>query len=215
MEHRQRHSLLIVFVVMSTAFASVTSAQTLDETLLNIETRWATADQQFAGRQQKGQFRSLLRDVREIHQGHPNNAKTAAWHGIVARSYLEIDGSLRIAKEARDAFLQAESLDPLVFGGLVYANLGALYTDAPSKFGGFGNKTRGLGYFWKALVVDPDGVESNYLYAKMLAGEKDYQAAHDALIRANAPVNHRLQANTDRARRQNISDLLEKITPRL
>jgi|GEM_PF-6225829 len=195
--------------------ANTVNAESLEARLQTIDSRWASIYGEPNKRSQTRAMKTLLQDVRSMHGGNPKDAAVAAWHGIVARSYLDMGGSPRIAREARDAFLQAESLDALVFGGLVYANLGALYTDASSKFGGFGNKTRGLGYFWKALVVDPDGVESNYLYAKMLASEKDYHAAHDALLRANTSVSHPLEANVDRARRHSVSDLLEELTPQL
>ena len=160
-------------------------------------------------------MKNLLGDVRNLHTIHPGSAEAAAWHGIVARTYMELRGSMSLAKEARDALLAAESMDPLVLGGLVYANLGALYSEAPSWLGGFGNKTRGIGYLWKAIVVDPEGIDSNYLYARVMLDEKDYDAARDALIRAKDAPARPNNPEADIARKLEVENLLASVERRL
>lgn len=208
-------SHLVLFSMMLFSPLSSAHAEALDSRLKTVESHWASVSVEPNERLQIKSIRALLDDVRKIHTRYPESAKVAAWHGIVARAYTDAKRSPRIAREARDAFLKAESLDPLVFGGLVYANLGALYTEASSKFGGFGNKTRGLGYFWKAIVVDPDGIESNYLYAKMLADEKNYQAARDTLKRAKTSSPQPLGPKAGLVRQNHIAALLEDIESRL
>ena len=121
---------------------------------------------------------------------------------------MEFKGSMSLAREARDALLAAESMDPLILGGLVYANLGALYSRTPSGLRGFGNKTRGIGYLWKAIVVDPEGIDSNYLYARVLLDEKEYGAARDALIRAQGAPTRLNHPEADFLRKLAGSDLL-------
>jgi hypothetical protein len=209
------HGLLILVITMSLASARTAQAETLEESLVGVESRWAMAAFETDSRQQGKALRTLLSDVRTLHKTHPNRPEVAAWHGIIARTTMEAKGSMGLAREARDALLAAESMDPLVLGGLVYANLGALYSKASSSFGGFGNKTRGIGYLWKALVVDPEGIDSNYLYARVLFAEKDYSAARDALMRAqDAPtrINH---PEADRARKLEVENLLASVERRL
>lgn len=209
------HGLLVLAVSMSLAAARPTQAESLDESLLSVENRWANAAYKTAGRQQGRALKNLLTDVRSLHSNNPNRPEAAAWHGIVARTYMDVRGSMSLAREARDALLVAESMDPLVLGGLVYANLGALYSEVPSSLGRFGNKTRGIGYLWKAIVVDPEGIDTNYLYARVLLAEKDYGAARDALIRAkDAPArpNH---PKADFARKLEVENLLASVERRL
>jgi tetratricopeptide (TPR) repeat protein len=209
------HGLLVLAVLISLASAEPTQAESLDESLLSIETRWADAAYRTARRQQGKVLKYLLFDVRSLHKSHPDRAEAAAWHGIVARTYMDVNGSMKLAREARDALLVAESMDPLVLGGLIYANLGALYFKVPSSLGRFGNKTRGIGYLWKAIVVDPEGIDSNYLYARVLLDEKDYSKARDALIRAkDAPArpNH---PEADFARKLEVESLLANVERRL
>ena len=209
------HGLLVLVVSMSLASAKPAQAESLDESLLSVESRWANAAYQTSGRQQGKALKNLLIDVRSLHKSHPDRAEAAAWHGIVARTYMDVNGSMKLAREARDALLVAESMDPLVLGGLIYANLGALYFKVPSSLGRFGNKTRGIGYLWKAIVVDPEGIDSNYLYARVLLDEKDYSKARDALIRAkDAPArpNH---PEADFARKLEVESLLANVERRL
>lgn len=210
--------LLILLVSMSLTLARTSEARTLDESLLDIESRWAAAAYEIDGRQQEKALKRLLIDARELHANHPGEPGAAAWHGVVARTYRDARGSrgsMRLAKEARDALLMAESLDPLVLGGLVYANLGALYSNVSSGFGGFGNKTRGMGYLWKAIIVDPDGIESNYLYAEVLVDEKDYPAARDALQKANDAPARPENPEADRIRKIEVATLLAMVEHKL
>lgn len=210
--------ILIILVSMSLTVAGTSEARTLDESLHDIESRWAVAAYEIDGRQQEKALKRLLVDARELCASYPGEPGAAAWHGIVARTYMDARGSrgsMRLAKEARDALLVAESLDPLVLGGLVYANLGALYSRVSSGFGGFGNKTRGMGYLWKAIIVDPDGIESNYLYAEVLVDEKDYPAARDALQKANDAPARPENPEADRIRKIEVATLLTMVEHKL
>ncbi len=212
-----QHFLLLLALLTLAAIENA-EAQSLDESLLNIEDRWAAARFETNGRQQEKSLKKLLNDVRDLHGIYPANPGAAAWHGIVTRTYMDVKGaygSMRLAKEARDALLAAESLDPLVFGGLVYANLGVLYSRTPSGFGGFGNKTRGIGYLWKAITVDPHGIDSNYLYAKVLFDERDYAAARNALLKANEAPARPKHPEADRARKLEAANLLAMVEHRL
>lgn len=209
---------LALIVSMSHAPNVAAEILTLDDLLLMIESRWATAVHETDGRQHQKTLKKLLVDVRDLHASHPGKPGAAAWHGIIARAYMDAkgsSGSMRLAREARDALLKAESLDPLVLGGCVYANLGSLYSKVPSGFGGFGNKTRGIGYLWKALVVDPDGIDSNYLYAEVLLDEKDYLAARDALLKASGAPVRPGHPEADRARKLEVATLLAMVERRL
>ena len=215
MTQQLNHHVLTFVASMLLISANTSGAEALEESLHSIETRWADAAYKTTGRQQGKDLKNLLTDVRSLHKSHPKRAEVAAWHGIVARTYTGVNGSMRLAREARDALLVAESMDPLVLGGLVYANLGALYFSVPSSFGGFGNKTKGIGYLWKAIVVDPEGIDSNYLYARLLLDEKDYGAARDALIRAKDAPTRPNHPEADIARKLEIENLLASVERRL
>jgi hypothetical protein len=101
------HCFLPSIALMLSAFGSTSEAQPLDDSLHSVETRWAQAAYESAGRLQGKTLRILLNDVRGLHKIHPDSAEAAAWHVIVARTYMEFKGSMSLAREARDALLRA------------------------------------------------------------------------------------------------------------
>lgn len=201
----------LTLAAMLLTFANAAEAQSLDDSLTTIEDRWARTSYETNDKEKGRDLRRLLEEVRGLHKMYPNQPEAAAWHGIVAESYMDIKSSVGIAKEARDALLVAEAIDPLVLDGQVYAHLGALYAKAPSGFGGFGSKTRGIGYLWKAISVDPHGIDANYLYAELLYKEKNYAAARDALLRANEAPTRPEHPKVDIARKVEVRNLLAAV----
>ena len=206
---------MLTIAAMSFAFAHSVCAESLDASLSNIEDRYASAAIESDEKEKRRNLTKLLDDVRGLHASYPDRPEAAAWHGIVAQSYMDVRPNLSIAKEARDALLDAESIDPLVLDGQVYAHLGALYSRTRSGFGGFGSSTRAIGYLWKAITVDPQGIEANYLYAELLYKEKNYTAARDALVKAaEAPVRPD-HSRIDSARKMEVRDLLAAVQRKL
>ena len=118
-------------------------------------------------------------------------------------------------QKAREALLKADSLDPLILAGLVYAPLGALYSETPKGFGGKGGNVKGIGYMWRAIVVDPDGLDSNYLYAELLVDEHRLEEAREILLRASTIPARPDHLPADRGRREQIITLLESVETRL
>ena len=205
-------------IAMTMAVAEKADAQTFDESLLTIENRWAEATYQTSGHAKDEALEALLNDVRDFAERHSDRAEAAAWHGIIARECIKNRGRSRSAKlrrEAREALLKAESLDPLVLDGLVYANLGALYAETPQGFGGKRGNVKGIGYMWRAIVVDPDGLDSNYLYAELLVDEHRLEEAREILLRASTIPARPDHLPADRGRREQIITLLESVETRL
>jgi len=83
--------------LMSLAVASTAEAQPFEDSLHSVENRWAKAAYKTVGRQQGKDLRALLKDVRLLHETHPDSPEAAAWHGIVARTYRDIKGSMSLA----------------------------------------------------------------------------------------------------------------------
>jgi hypothetical protein len=200
------------------AVSTQAQARTIDETLLDIENRWAIALYESTEREKQEALASLLQDARAFAASHSSNPEAVAWHGIIARECTRTRCRARsknLHKEARDALLKAEELDPYALGGRVYANLGALYSQTSSAFGGFGSQVKGIGYLWRAIIVDPDGLDSNYLYAEFLVGEKNLVEARDVLIRASETPIRSDHVRADRGRHKDIQALLQTVEERL
>jgi tetratricopeptide (TPR) repeat protein len=173
-------------IAMTSAVTEEAGAKTFDETLLEIENRWAEATYETKGRERNDALEALLNDVRAFAERHPDRPEAAAWHGVIARECIKNRGrsrSTKLRREAREALLKAESLDPLVLDGLVYANLGALYSQT----------------------------HSNYLYAELLVSEKRFEEARQILQRAAAIPARPDHLHADRGRREQILNLLESV----
>ena len=207
--------LAVLLVAAATAPAG---AQTVDETLLDIENRWAVALYASSEQEKEVALTKLLRDVRAFAASHSHNPEAVAWHGIIARECTRAQcrsRSRKFNKEARDALLKAEALDPYALGGRIYANLGALYSQTSSAFGGFGSQVKGIGYLWRAIIIDPHGLESNYLYAELLVGENNLDEARQVLLKASATPVRPSHLLADRGRQQEILALLRKVENQL
>ena len=207
--------LAALLVVAATAPAG---AQTVDETLLDIENRWAVAMYESSEREKEIALTQLLRDVRAFAASHSDNPEAAAWHGIIARECTRSrcrSRSKKFDREARDALLKAEALDPYALGGRIYAHLGALYSQTSSVFGGFGSQVKGIGYLWRAIIIDPNALESNYLYAELLVGENNLEEAREVLLKASETPVRPSHLIADRGRQREIFALLQKVEERL
>lgn len=216
-ESAYEYILMLLFATTVSAAGSA-HARSVDDSLVDIENRWAHAVYETRGQAKNKALATLLVDVRKFASGHADSSEAAAWHGIIARectwNHCRSNPS-RLRREARDALHKAESLDPGALGGLVYANLGALYTQTPSKLGGFGSKVRGIGYMWKAIIIDPDGLDSNYLYAELLVKERRFEEAREILRKASSLDPRPSHQLADRGRRQQALALLRNIEMQL
>jgi tetratricopeptide (TPR) repeat protein len=214
-----RYTVLLTLAVAMTFIATTAAqAETVDEKLLEIENRWASATFETSGREKAAALAELLDVGRALASNHKDSPEAAAWHGIIARECIESRCGSRssgLRREARDALLKAESLDPLALGGIIYANLGALYARTASPRGKGDGRARAFGYLWKAIVVDPNGLDSNYLYAEMLVEEKKFQEAKEVLQKASAYPARPDHLRADLGRREQILALLEKVETRL
>ena len=210
---------IFMFLLAMAATTSATAqASTVDEALQDVEQRWAGAVYESTGRNKNKALATLLGDVRELASIYDDNPKAVAWHGIVAHACVRNhckSNSSKLRREARDALLKAESLGPGPLGSLVYGNLGGLYAETSSSLGGFGSKVRGIGYMWKAIVLDPEGLDANYLYAELLVDEKRYKEAHEILLKASSAIVRPEHARADRGRRQQALALLRKVESEL
>jgi tetratricopeptide (TPR) repeat protein len=207
--------LAVLLVLAATAPAG---AQTVEETLLDIENRWAVAVYESSEQEKEIALTKLLRDVRAFAASHSDNPEAVAWHGIIARECTRSrcrSRSKNFGREARDALLKAEALDPYALGGRIYANLGALYSQTSSVFGGFGSQVKGIGYLWRAIIIDPNGLESNYLYAELLVSENNLDEARQVLLKASETPLRSSHLLADQGRQQEILALLKTVENRL
>lgn len=217
------HSLIRKFfqscLVTAALLASVPSmAGQFEDTLLDIQHRWAEANYETSGKNQKKAFAALLENARAFAENHEDRAEALVWHGIVASTYAGVKGpfgAMSLAKEARDALLAAESLDPGVLDGSVYTSLGTLYSKVPGGIIGFGDKDLARDYFQKAINANPDGIDPNYFYAEYLFEQEEFEAAKSALLKAQQAPARPERPLADEGRQHEVAELLTQVNKSL
>lgn len=210
-----RSHLVAMAFAIGVLFASAAAlAGEMEDGLRDIQTRWAEANYQLKGKEQKRAFEALSEDAEALVAAHPDRAEPMVWQGIVLSTYAGVKGpfgAMGLAKRSRDALHAAEKLDPTVLQGSVYTSLGALYYKVPGGIIGFGDKDRAREYLEKALVLNPDGIDPNFFYGELLYEDKQYDEARRFLEHAlDAPARPE-RALADEGRKEEIRDLLAKV----
>jgi tetratricopeptide (TPR) repeat protein len=209
---------LILLGTLACGLSVAADDSAFDSRLHDIQARWAVANYEATGSEQKAQFENLLDDARQFAQAHPERAEALAWQGIVASSYAGVKGpfgAMSLAKEARESLTSAEKLDPTVLNGSVYTSLGVLYNKVPGGIIGFGDKDVARQYLEKALAINPDGIDPNYFYGELLFEQKDYDAAREALLKARQAPPRPDRSLADSGRHREIDALLEKVEKKI
>lgn len=205
-------------MLLLAAGACVADDTSFDQSLLDVQHRWAIANYSTDGKEQKKAFDALLQDARALAENHPDRAEALVWQGIVASTYAGVKGpfgAMSLANEARDALTRAEQMDPSVLDGSVYTSLGTLYYKVPGGLIGFGDKDLADTYLKKALQANPEGIDPNYFYGEFLFEQKDYAAARDALLRAQQAPARADRPLADEGRRKEIAALLQRVNAKI
>ena len=99
--------------------------------------------------------------------------------------------------------------------GSVYTSLGTLYYKVPGGIIGFGDKGLARTYLEKALALNPDGIDPNYFYGEFLFEEHEYEAAKEALMKAQRAPGRPDRPLADEGRQQEIAALLSEVQRKL
>ena len=161
------------------------------------------------------ELQALSQQADKLAQQHPQNAEVLVWDAIVLSTLAEKKGglgALGLVKQAKRQLEQAETIDPEVLGGSVYASLGSLYSKVPGWPIGFGNDEKAEQYFKKALAINPQGLDINYFFAEYLVdqGEEMLALEHIELALQAEPMVDRPVA--DQGRRQQALKLRAELT---
>jgi tetratricopeptide (TPR) repeat protein len=210
--------IAIPLVAVMLSATSLAADDAFDGKLHDIQHRWAEANYNATGGAQKKAFEALLEDARSLATANPDRAEALVWQGIVASTYAGVKGpfgAMSLAKEARQALIDAEALDPTVLDGSVYTSLGTLYSKVPGGIIGFGDKELAREYLEKAVQANPNGIDPNYFYGEFLLEQDEYEAARAALLRAKSAPPRPDRPLADEGRQREIDSLLNEVNRKL
>ncbi len=199
-----------------------TNAWALDEVggqrLLLIQQRWAEVQYNTPEKQKPAEFAKLAQQTQAFTQQSPNAAEAWIWNGIVVSSWAGAEGGLGAlskAKQSKASLENALKLDPTALQGSAYTSLAALYDRVPGWPIGFGDSDEAGLLLHKALVLNPDGIDSLYFWGDHLFREGQYSGAKAALLKAKQAAPRPGRELADEGRRREIDALLKDVERKL
>lgn len=202
------------FLVLPLFLAStLTVAATPEELIRPIQEQWAEIKYRQPEKQQAESYRALAIQAHKIVEANPKMPEPLIWEGIVVSSEAGAKGglgALSLAREARQHLDEALKLNDKALNGSAYTSLGTLYAKVPGWPVGFGDKERAEEYFRKALALNPDGIDPNFLYGEYLADRGRPAEALTYLDKALKAAPRPGRELADRGRRQEVQALLAK-----
>lgn len=137
---------------------------------------------------------------------------------ILAQQASLVNGveGLKLAEQAKNNLQQALSIDPYVFYGVAYAELGWLYHSTPGWPFSFGSDKMARHLFDKALSINPRSIAANFRYAVYWFDQENHAQAEvffEATLEAIQLHNPTEQYNQDWSdnKKQLTEQMLSKI----
>lgn len=203
-------------VLAAAAFAAAHAAP-VDDTVSQLQQRWAEVKYGAPRAEQEQRFAGLAAEADQARARYPDRADVLIWHGIIVASYAGAKGglgALGLAKDARKDFEQALKIDPKALSGSAYTSLGSLYYQVPGWPIGFGNDSKAADFLKQGLAVNPDGIDANFFYGDYLFRKGDMAGAEHYLRKALQAPPRPGRKLADEGRRREIEALLAKIAAR-
>lgn len=182
-----------------------------------LQKRWAEIQYQLPENQKADAFEALAAEAEQALAEEPDSAPLLIWRGIILSSWAGAEGGLGAlgkVKEAKSLFEHALQVDPQALQGSAYTSLGALYYQVPGWPIGFGDDEQAETLLQQALVLNPDGIDSNFFWADYLIDQKRYAEARAALLKAQAAAPRPDRPLADEGRQAEIRARLDKIANR-
>ncbi len=180
------------YVAILLLFSGLLCAEPLDVAVQQLESDWAKVYYTQSDQQQRQSLNRLIDRARNLSQQFPDSAETKIWHAVLlstqAANLAPLDALLALDK-AKALLEQSIKQKPTAMKGAAYVTLGTLYFMAPGWPVSFGDDSKAEKMLKKGLQLSPEGIDSNYFYAKFLLDQGKEKAALKHLKRAlHAPL---------------------------
>ncbi len=186
---------------------------------LVLEDRWAFTKYEMTDKAQRLQnVQALHLEADALVSRYPDRAEPLVWRAVIYILEAEVHSSgssLRPLRNARETLLAAAKIDSTVMNGAVHANLGSLYYEVPGWPIAFGDNDKAEEHLRIALVLDPEGRESNYFFGDFLLQRRRPQDAIPYLEKALAVPVSVEHARADKGRHGEVVAAYEKAKARL
>lgn len=204
--------ILVVLVLPKWADADVM------EEVVQLQKRWAEVNYTLKSKEQNSAFELLITDAGKVVASYPSAAEAWIWRGIINSSFAGAKGGLgamSFAKAAKKDLEKALTINDSALSGSAYTSLGTLYFKVPGWPIGFGDEDKAKEMLETALILNPDGIDSNYFYAEFLRDQRRYDKAEQYLIKAQQAPERPSRPLADKGRHDEIEQSLAKVRQQL
>ncbi|MDD5321235.1 MAG: hypothetical protein PHD43_11600 [Methylococcales bacterium] len=192
-------------------------AENLNDSLQNIESEWASIYYNTPKQQREAEYSRLLDKTVSLSRQFPGNAEPFIWEAIVKASNADNQDpvtALEAIHEVRDLLLKAIKINPQAMNGSAYVTLGTLYYMAPKWPIAFGDDAAAKKMLQTALMINPNGIDTNYFYANYLLSNNELKEAERYFERAIAVPARTEQLYADNRLKEEAKSALQQTRER-
>ncbi len=207
---QRRLASIFLYVFLLPPLLASAQDNTLQAGLSHISEQWTYGSYTLPTEQRDDFFATLQPQAHLLVTAYPGRAEPLIWEGIITASHAKYQNpfsALSSARQARDILLKAISLDPAAMDGSALITLGALYFRVP-KVGSFGDDDKAKHYLTQALTLDPNNIDANYFYGKLLLEHGDHNEALSYLNKAASLPPRPQNLTADRFRHEEALELI-------
>jgi len=204
----------LFWLLSSIVFTLSFSAHAVSPDVIALQKQWERVNYRLKDKAQLSAYEALKLDADKAKEKSPKDAEVLIWHGIIYSSYAGAKGgvgALSLARTAKKDLEEAISIDSHALNGSAYTTLGTLYYKVPGWPLGFRNRAMAEELLKQALLIDPEGIDSNYFYARYLQDEKQYESAEKYLLKARQAPERPDRLMADIGRHKDINEALKEI----
>jgi tetratricopeptide (TPR) repeat protein len=164
----------------------------LDQSVRALSDEWSEIFYHAPENRQAGKFKSLLKRLKALAGQHPKRAEPIILQAITLCTLAAAEwgfSSLTRLEEARALLVQSIDYDPKAMEASAFITLGNLYYRLPGWPISYGDDDQARQYLEAAVMLYPNGLDSNYFLGDYWLGEGEYDKALPYLEKAErAPM---------------------------
>ncbi len=183
-----RVKLVEAAIALLVLWSAPVAGDELNDAIAGLEHAWVKGNYRTPPPRQEEYFAELQVTAHQVTAKFPGRAEPLIWEGIITGTHASFQSFLfagSTARKARDLLLAAENINPKALNGFALTSLGRLYYKVPSGIS-FGNHQKARAYLERALKIDPNGIDPNFVYGEFWAVEGDRARAIEHLKKALA-----------------------------
>jgi tetratricopeptide (TPR) repeat protein len=162
-------------------------ADSLQTSLADIESEWASAYYNMPKQQQNAAYSQLLNKTVKLSAQYPKSPEPLFWQAVIKATYADHQdaiSALESIHEARDLLIKVLKIDPKAMNGSAYVTLGTLYYMVPKWPIAFGDNAKAKEMLETALKINPNGIDANYYYGDFLLSNNELTEAENYFEKA-------------------------------